>query len=278
MAPPRISAVVLTLNEEVNVERCLRSLSWADEVVVVDSASTDRTVEIARQLGARVEERRPAGGFSAADQRNWALEHADLIGEWVLFVDADEVVPEALAKRIRERCGRADGPDAYQLAPKYLFWGRWMRRCMRYPSWHDRLVRKGRVTFEGSGYWEHFREGVAAEQIPEPYLHFGNSKGFEDWLERHCRYSSGDARVVLEYLETRDPRAFDTPRQLRSRQIAARLWRLRPLLRFLLMYVIRGGFLDGPEAFAFCLRYALYDYMTVEKIIEVRRRRAGKPL
>lgn len=233
---------------------------------------------MARSAGARVIEHRPVGEFSASDQRNWTLENGGLTTDWVLFVDADEVVPEALARCIRECCDRRDGPEAYQLAPKYLFWGRWMRRCMRYPSWHDRLVRRGRVSFEGGGYWEHFRPGVAVGQISEPYLHYGNSKGFEEWLERHGRYSSGDARVALEYLDTRDPSAFDTPRQVRSRQVAARLWRIRPLLRFLLMYVVRRGFLDGPEALVFCLRYAVYDYMTVEKIIEARRLAAGEPL
>ncbi len=272
-----IGAVVLTLDEEVNIERCLRSLSWADEVVVVDSASTDCTTDIAHRLGARVVEHRQDGVYLIADQRNWALEHAGLTSEWILFVDADEVIPEGLALRIRERCDDPCAPDAYQLAPKYLFWGRWMRRCMRYPAWHDRLVRRGRVAFEG-GVWEHLRPGVTIGQIPEPYLHYGNSKGFDDWLERHVRYSSWDARCVLDYLDTRDPQQFGTLRQLRSRRAAARLWRLRPLLRFLVMYLGRRGFLDGPEAFVFCLRYALYDYMTVEKIIEARRRRAGLPL
>lgn len=272
-----ISAVVLTLNEEVNIARCVESLTWADEVVIVDSVSNDRTVEIARHLGARVVEHRQVGVYSNADQRNWALEHADLNTDWILFVDADEVVPDVLAARVRECCDDPDGPDAYQLVPKYLFWGRWMRRSMRYPAWHDRLVRRGRVTFEG-GVWEHLRSGVEVGQIAEPYLHYGNSKGFEDWLERHSRYSSWDARSVLKYLESGDPGTFDTTRQLRSREAAARLWRIRPLLRFVLMYIIRGGFLDGPEAFVFCLRYAVYDYMTVEKIIEARRRRASMPL
>lgn len=268
---------MLTLDEEVNIARCMGSLSWVDEVVILDSASTDRTVEIARQLGARVIEHRQVGPYNIAEQRNWALEHADLRTDWILFVDADEVVPDGLATRIRECCERGDGPDAYQLAPKYLFWGRWMRRSMRYPAWHDRLVRRGKVTFEG-GVWEHFRAGVEVGQIAEPYLHYGNSKGFEDWLERHGRYSSWDALSVLKYLDSGELESFETTRQLRARQVAARLWIFRPLLRFVLMYIVRGGFLDGPEAFVFCLRYAVYDYMTVEKVIEARRRRSGRPL
>lgn len=205
---PRITAVVLTLNEEVNIQRCLLSLSWADEVVVVDSNSTDRTVDIARASGARVVRHRQTGTYLNAEQRNWALEHADLTGDWILFVDADEAVPVALAEEIRERCQNDVGLDAYQLAPKYLFWGRWMRRCMRYPAWHDRLLRSGQANFTG-GVWEHFSAGPRLGRIAEPYLHYGNSKGFEDWLERHSRYSSWDATSVLRYLDTTDPRALE---------------------------------------------------------------------
>jgi glycosyltransferase involved in cell wall biosynthesis len=274
---PTIAVVVLTLNEGSNIERCLQSVGWADEVVVVDSGSTDRTVELACAQGARVVGHRQKGNFLFAEQRNWALEHGDLTCDWILFVDADEVIPTALATEIRRCCEYGGGPDAYQLAPKYLFWGRWMRRSMRYPSWHDRLLRLGKVTFAG-GVWEHFSPGIQVGRINEPYLHYGNSKGFEEWLERHSRYSSWDASAVLRYLDTGAITAFGTQRRLRSRRIAARFWRLRPVGRFLVMFVARGGFLDGPEAFMFCMRYALYEYMTVEKIIEERRRRTGLPL
>src|ERR1035438_7597883 len=130
----------------------MRSAGWADEVLIVDSGSSDRTVELASALGARVVEHRQVGTFLIAEQRNWALEHGELTGEWTLFVDADEVIPAALAGEIRRCCEDESGPDAYQLVPKYLFWGRWMRRCMRYPSWHDRLLRRGRVVFAG-GVW-----------------------------------------------------------------------------------------------------------------------------
>ena len=90
-----------------------------------------------------------------------------------------------------------------------------MRHCMRYPSWHDRLLRQGQGGFAG-GMWEHFSPGVRVGRIGEPYLHYGNSKGFEDWLQRHSRYSSWDASAVLLYLETRAASSFGTQRRLRS--------------------------------------------------------------
>ena len=195
----------------------------------------------------------------------------------MLFVDADEVITAPLADEIRRRCASENGPDAYQLAPKYVFWGRWMRRCMHYPTWHDRLLRRGCVGF-GGGVWEQFVPAIETGQIHEPYLHYGNSKGFEDWLERHDRYSSWDAKSIVQYLETGAPSSFGTRRRLRERRLAARYWKARPVLRFILMFVVRLGFLDGPEAFVFCIRYALYEYMTVEKVAEEQRRRRGLPL
>jgi glycosyltransferase involved in cell wall biosynthesis len=272
-----ISAVVLTLNEECNIERCLASLIWADELVVVDSGSEDRTVPAAAAAGAKVVEHRQEAPFRISEQRNWALAHAGLRGEWVLFVDADEIVTAPLAQEIRRRCAEPDGPDAYQLAPKYMFLGRWMRRCMRFPAWHDRLVRREKVTFAG-GVWEHFVLGTRPGRIEEPYIHFGNSQGFSAWLNRHERYADWESESVYAYLTSGETASFRTSLRLFDRKVAARLWPLRPLLRFLLMYVVRAGFLDGPEALLFCLRYAVYEYMTVEKIFERIRRSRGQQL
>lgn len=268
---------MLTLDEEDNIGRCLSSLMWCDEVVVVDSGSCDRTCDIAVDWGARVCIHRPDPPFRFADQRNWALDNAGLSTEWVLFVDADEVIPGDLAAEIKKTCGAAVAVDALQLAPKYMFWGRWMRRSMSFPSWHDRLVRRGHVRFDG-GVWEHFEAGTRVGRIYEPYIHYGNSKGFSEWLARHNRYSSWDAESIADYLAGGGSGSFRTGRKLLQRRIAARLWLLRPLMRFALMYVIRGGFRDGPAAAVFCLRYSVYEYMTVEKIIEIRRRRRGQEL
>jgi glycosyltransferase involved in cell wall biosynthesis len=271
-----IGAVVLTLNEETEIERCLASLAWCDDLVVVDSGSTDATCELARGMGARLFENRP-DKYVDADQHNWSLDHCQLTTEWTLFVDADEVVTQALAKEIRRYCSGVFDCDAFQLAPKYLFWGRWMKHCMAYPSWHDRLVRRGSVRYEG-GVWYHFADGARVGRISEPYLHYGNSKGFGNWLERHNRYSSWEAKTVIDFLDSGGSQAFVTKRKLGLRRLAARLWPARPLLRFILMYIIRGGFLDGPAGLVFCLRYVIYEYMVVEKIIEERRRRDRQPL
>jgi hypothetical protein len=115
-------------------------------------------------------------------------------------------------------------------------------------------------------------------RLTEPYLHYGNSKGFSDWLQRHDRYSTWDAASAVGYLEGGNRYAFGTDRRVLLRRLAARLWAIRPLLRFVVMYVLRGGFLDGPAALVFCVRYAVFEYMTLEKIMEIRRKGTGLPL
>lgn len=272
------SAVVLTLNEAENLPRCLHSLRWCDEVVIVDSGSTDGTAETARSLGARVYLHVQPPPFNIAQQRNWALSNCDLQGDWVLFLDADEIVPERLAGEVRRVCtGDGDRFQAYELTPRYLFWGKWLKRTQGFPNWHARLVRRGAAWYDG-GVWEHFAEGTRLGRIAEPYDHHANSKGFSDWLHRHDRYSSWDAERIVEYLETGCADALGTRRKRGLRWVAAMLWPVRFLARFFHMYVLRGGFLEGRPALAFCLMYSMYEFMTVVKVVELRRRKRGLPL
>jgi hypothetical protein len=152
-----------------------------------------------------------------------------------------------------------------------------MRRTMACPNWHPRVARVGAVSFAG-GVWEHFSSGTATGRVSIPYVHYGNVEGFTEWLARHDRYSTWDAQTIIRFLDTHDSFAFGTTRKLRLRRIAGRLWLLHPPARFLLMYVLRGGFLDGWPALLFCLRYAIYEYMTLERVVELRRRARGQPL
>jgi glycosyltransferase involved in cell wall biosynthesis len=274
-----ISAVVLTLNEAANLPRCLASLAFSREIAVVDSGSGDDTAAIAVSLGAKVFTHIQDGPFNIAEQRNWALDHCGLSGDWVLFLDADEVVPQDLARELTRVCA-AGGTDrdAFELTPRYLFWGKWLRRTQGYPNWHPRLVARGRARFAG-GVWEHFAAGARAGRIMVPYDHYANSKGFSDWLARHDRYSTWDAGKTVDFLSSPDKgQALGTTRKLWLRKMAARLWPLRPFARFFLMYVLRGGFTEGFAALMFCLMYLFYEFMIVIKIIEQKRLRRGGPL
>jgi glycosyltransferase involved in cell wall biosynthesis len=272
------SAVILTKDEAQNLPRCVLSLEWCTEVAVLDSGSSDGTETVAHSLGVKVFTHIQPPPFKISEQRNWALDNCNLQGDWVLFIDADETVPPALAAEIQTICAHRESTyDGYELTARYLFWGQWLKRTQGYPNWHPRLVRKGFTHFEG-GVWEHFAPGTKIGRLQNPYDHYANSKGFSDWLERHDRYSSWDAERIVEFLESGNAKDLGTTRKLALRRWAAKLWPIRPIARFVQMYFLRLGFLEGWKAFVFCLLYAMYEFMTVIKVIELKRKKTGLPL
>ncbi|MEH1869815.1 MAG: glycosyltransferase family 2 protein [Nostoc sp.] len=273
-----ISAVILTRNEVCNLNRCIDSLQWCQEIIVLDSGSTDGTIQLAESLGTKVFTHIPPPPFKIAEQRNWALQNCNFKSEWVLFIDADEVIPTNLAIEIQRICSiKNQQYNAYELPARYLFWGKWLKLTQGYPNWHSRLLKLGEVTFTG-GVWEHFDSDAKVGRINIAYDHYANSKGFGDWLERHDRYSSWDAQNVIKFLETGKASALGTERKLKLRLLAAKFWFLRPIVRFIQMYFLRLGFLEGITALIFCLLYAMYEFMIVVKIIELRRKKSGLPL
>jgi glycosyltransferase involved in cell wall biosynthesis len=273
-----VTAVILTKNEAANIGECLRDLRWCRERIVVDSGSTDDTVRIAQEEGAVVLVNKPEGHFRFSEQRNWTMANARLSTRWVLFIDADERVPEPLREAIAATIEKDGGGfDSYELPAQFMFWGRWLKRTQGYPNWHARLLRVGAPGFAG-GVWEHFAEGSRIGRLHQPYLHFANSKGFGEWLERHARYADWDARTIHGYLVTGRSEELRTARKLRLRRLFARLWPLRPLFRFVHMYFLRLGFIEGVPALAFCLMYFFYEFMIVVRIVELRRKAAGLPL
>jgi len=269
--------VVLSLNEAGNLPRCLRSLSWCDERLVVDSGSGDGSQRIALEHGARVLEHRQPGRFLITEQRNWALEHGGLGSAWVLFLDADEEIGPGCRAAIIATLNAATTPLGFELTPRYWFLGRWLRHTQGYPNWHPRLVRRGRLRFEG-GVWESFPAGSPVGRIAAPYEHHAFSKGMDDWLERHQRYADWEAEKILAFLDRGGSDALATRRHLALRRVAARLWPLRPLLRFTQKYVVQGGFLEGWQGLLFALLIAGYDLITVVKVIERQRNARGLPL
>ena len=269
--------MVLCLNEAANLPRCLASLAWCDELLVVDSGSHDGSQKKAKELGAEVLEHHQQGPFLITEQRNWALEEGGLRSAWVLFLDADEAVGEICRQAIQRAIEAPDAPDGFELTPRYWFLGRWLKRTQDYPNWHPRLLRRDRLRFEG-GVWESFPAGASIGRIKAPYEHYAFSKGIDDWLERHQRYADWDAETICSYLNSGDRQAFGTRRALRLRQLTALLWPVRPLLRFGQKYFLQGGFLEGWQGLLFSLLMAGYDLITVIKVIERRRQQRGLPL
>lgn len=268
-----LSVVVLARDEERNLERALPALAFADEVVVVDDRSADRTPAVARAYGARVV---PHAMASFADQRNWAMQSAGLRHDWVLHLDADEVVTPALAGELAERLRAVPASVAgFHLARKTMLGEQWLRFSATYPVYVPRLVHRERVRYEAFGHGER----VAAVQgtfgyLREPCLHYNFSKGWSDWFDRHNRYSSREAERILtdgaalavHECFSRDP----VRRRAALRRLSYRLPG-RPALRFLYVYGLRCGFLDGRAGLAYASAQAAYEAMISLKVREARR-------
>jgi len=276
-----LSVVILAKNEEINIRRCVAAVSWCREVVVVDDESTDRTVDIAISAGARVVIRR----FSSfAGQRNWALREASLLCDWVLMLDADEVVTPELRRELMDVLPQA-GPDvvAYRLCRKTIVFDRWLKHADDFPVWIMRLVRRGRVEFEDRGHGEVAVPQVAGEMatIREPLEHHVLSKGLEDWVARHNRYSTREAELEIQSdcpVRWRNFVSRDRSTRRQAWRALSRCLPFRPQLRFLYQYVLKGGFLDGSPGFVFCSLLATYEGWIVLKRREFKRAAAREEL
>jgi glycosyltransferase involved in cell wall biosynthesis len=275
-----ISVLVLTLNEELNLGRCLEALRWCDDVVVLDSFSTDATEAIARGYGVRFQQRR----FDHyAGQRNFGLNGIQYRHPWVLMVDADEVVTPQLVDEMRAAVAAAD-PDTvlYRFRRKDFLLGRWIRRSSGYPTWFGRLARVGRVRVEREVNEEYVADGRVG-LLQEHLLHYPFNKGFAAWIDKHNRYSSMEAQALLGQatlarFRWRDLLSRD-PAQRRV-SLKAVLYALpgRPLVVFLYLYVLRGGFLDGRAGLVFSLLRTGYEFLIDCKVLELRLKAKGLPL
>ena len=257
-----ISVLVLTLNEEVNIADCLDSVAWADDVLVLDSGSEDRTVEIAHSKGARVLHR---DFDDFASQRNYGLEEGGLRHDWVLHLDADERVTPALREVLRDRADRGEH-RAYRVPSKLMFQGRWLKHAGMYPTYQVRFGRRESLTFTQVGHGQ--RGALPSEQVgtlDEPLLHYAFSKGIADWVRRHNRYSSDEAEHAREtQLREVDWTALmtgDAQARRRAHKDFSYAVPFRPLLRFLYVYVGRLGLLDGRPGFDYAVLLAFYEYL-----------------
>jgi glycosyltransferase involved in cell wall biosynthesis len=268
---PPVSCLIYTLNEEVNLPHCLASLGWCDDVVVVDSFSTDRTEAVARAAGARFVQH-PFTGFGV--QRNWSLEHVALRNPWALVLDADERVPEELACEMGERLAAAsDEVAAFRLRRRFHLWGHWLRYSSLYPSWVVRLVRRGRVRYANRGHAETQEIDGRVESLRHDLID-ENHKGLDDWWARQNRYSTQEALYELAQptVPLRDLASSDPLKRRAAVKAMAGALPGRPLGYFLYAYFFRLGFLDGLDGFRFCLMKATYQWMIQLKKQEIRRR------
>jgi glycosyltransferase involved in cell wall biosynthesis len=251
MSRARLSVVVVTQNEEERIRACLESASWADELIVVDAESSDKTATVARELTDHVFVR-PWPGFAA--QKNFGLEQAR--GDWILSLDADELVSIPLRQEIAAILAGGGEHAGYAIPRRNVFWGRWIRHGGLYPDWQLRLLRRGRGRFTERTVHESVTVDGSVGRL-SGHLEHRSYRDVADFLERADRYST---LAAAEWLAA----------GRRSRPLTDLV--VRPAGRFLTMYVARAGFLDGWRGFLLAVLYAYYVLMRSAKVWERTKR------
>ncbi|MGB3494438.1 MAG: glycosyltransferase family 2 protein [Elainellaceae cyanobacterium] len=280
-----ISVLIPAKNEEQNLSACLESVACADEVFVVDSQSGDRSIEIAAQYSATVVQFDFNGRWPK--KKNWSLETLPFRNEWVLIVDCDERITPALWAEMAIAIQTQDC-DGYYLNRRVFFLGTWIRHGGKYPDWNLRLFRHAKGRYENlhtedvpntgdNEVHEHVVLQGKVGYLKEDMLHIDFRDLFH-WIARHNRYSNWEARVYYNLLtgkgETNTIGANLFGDSVQRKRFLKKIWvRLpfKPILRFLLFYVVRFGFLDGRAGYIYGRLLSQYEYQIGVKLLELKQ-------
>jgi glycosyltransferase involved in cell wall biosynthesis len=257
-----ISVLILTLNEEINISDCLSSAVWSDDILIFDSGSTDRTVDLAKQKGARVLTR-----FfdDYGSQRQAALEQGDFKNPWLLVLDADERVDEKLAKELNAIASDPNCPFAgYSFRRKDYFLGQWIPRATLYPTWHPHFFLHTKTHYEKRSVHEYPVIDGPVGNLKGHLLHYTFNKGLEEWREKHRKYAKLEAKEGLAMRQQPvDWKVMASPDLARRRRsLKALSYRLpfRGTFRFLYMMLVRLAFLDGLPGIRYSLMISRYEH------------------
>jgi len=257
----------------------LNSVSWADEIFVVDSHSTDGSIRIAEEHGARVVQFEFNGSWPK--KKNWALENLPFRHEWVLILDADEVLPPDAGAEIADVIEKAGETAGYWINRRFFFLGQWLKHSY-YPNWNLRLFRHSLGRYEklteaetNSGdneVHEHVVVKGPTARLRSEMDHYA-FPSVEVFLEKHNRYSNWEARVAVDGYLKDSAGSLNHGRVGAKRRVKLLSQRLpfRPLLRFLYIFVWQRGFLDGRAGYYFARLHATYEFLCVVKTYELRR-------
>jgi len=277
---PGVSILLHTKNEQLDILGCLQSVAWSDDIHVFDSGSTDATAAIARQFGAHVIERDygdnklPYGGDESG-HRNWALQTIAFKHPWVFHIDADERMTPALAKAIEAAVAAPGGHVAFRVQRHDHFLGTWIRHVTPSP-FNIRLFLRDKMHYERLINPVPVINGPVGE-ISAHFNHFPFSKGMSNWFERHNRYSASEATQIV--LNRSSRASFSLRKAFFSKNINERRFHqkemyyrapLRPVVMFMLLYVVKRGFLDGRAGFTYAMLRSIYEYMIVLKVREAQ--------
>jgi glycosyltransferase involved in cell wall biosynthesis len=277
-----VSVIVAVRNEEQNLSRCLEALHGAGEVYVIDSGSTDATCEIARSFGAKVVQFHYRGGWPK--KRQWAMDNLPLAYDWILLLDADEVLTAELAQEIRMRIDTV-AVNGYYISLRMYFLGRALRHGDA-SFWKLCLFRRGKGRYEcrlkhqdssmaDMEVHEHIVVDGLTDRLHNSLVHH-NVESLSRYIQKHDEYSNWEARVLLQTNHNESelaPSLFGTQAQ-RRRWLKTRLYCLpgSPVLLFSYRFFLRGGFLDGIPGLIYCGFQAVQMFHTKAKIYELKTR------
>jgi glycosyltransferase involved in cell wall biosynthesis len=274
------SIFILTYNEELDIGPCIESVLASQDptqttpidIIVVDSCSRDRTREVAERYPVRFIEH---AFVSHGQQRTWMIRNVPTPHEWIYILEADERMTPAL---MAEACQTVQNPEhiGYFAAERVMFMGQWIKHSTQYPRYQMRLFRKDRVWFSDYGHTEREECDGSTGYLKETYPHYTQGKGFARWFDKHNTYSSNEAKETVKQLGQggiawRDLFLGQTEiaRRHALKDLSHRI-PFRPLVRFLYMYFVLRGCLDGRAGFAWCMLQAFYEYMIVLKAWELQ--------
>ena len=267
------SIFILTHNEELDIAACIESAALCDDVIVVDSFSSDRTIEIARQYPqVRIVQHRFE---SHGKQRTWMLRNVEAKYRWAYILEADERMTPQLFAECADAVQSGEHVG-YYAAERVMFMNRWIKHSTQYPRYQLRLLDKQHVWFDDYGHTEREVINGSHSFLKATYPHYTCGKGFSRWIEKHNRYSTDEAAETVRQLtegtirwKNLFSRRSEVERRHALKDLSLRIPG-RPLVRFVYMYFFLGGILDGRAGFTWCVLQAFYEYLILLKVWEIR--------
>lgn len=264
----KLSVIVLTFNEEKYIKDCMESLKWCKDLLVVDSGSTDATPEICRRYTDKVVHH-PFKNYST--QREWAVSQVTE-SDWILFVDSDERVTPELAQETQDRLNDPkEDVVGYYIPHKQYFWGKWLRHGECWPCYGMKLFRKDKVRWSGREVHENTSVDGPAGFMKNPLIHIA-FENITEIVEKLNRYSTLDARRM--YRTGQELYAVESRSYSRLNTFLKRIFAWLPcksVSKFFFDYIIKRGFLDGKEGFAWAVMQGFYVWLCYFKLWELKR-------
>ncbi len=266
-----ISVLILTKNEQQDLPGCLESVAWSDDIHVYDSVSTDDTVAIAERFGAKITQR-PFDNWAA--HQNWGLRNIQFKHPWVFYIDSDERMTPELVAAVQEAVSSATNEVAFRIQRRDFFMGTWLKHVQT-SSFYMRLFKPENMHYERLVNPISIADGRVGEL--SGYLdHFPFSKGIGHWIDRHNSYSRFEAQQIIENRKNQATfsltKAFTAKdfneRRFHQKELFYRL-PFRPMIKFLILYLGKRGFLDGRAGFTYAMLQSIYEYFIVLKTREL---------